>query len=156
MVVTMLKFELKWKMYHVITPIRVIAPSSTLTLTSHMQRLPSDILDRILILLPDFETLQVALLTSRAFYEVFQAHPQSIVRAVAYDQVGPALPQALRVVRCQSDKIEYDTHLERDVLSQMITPGETRELILNSDIVHALEDMFSLRCGFRFIFIGPY
>ncbi|KAJ6592151.1 hypothetical protein DFH09DRAFT_1306056 [Mycena vulgaris] len=42
-------------------------------------------------------------LVTQAFHRVYQTHPKasrsSITRAVAYKMVGPALPQALRVVR---------------------------------------------------------
>ncbi|KAF5343213.1 hypothetical protein D9758_013421 [Tetrapyrgos nigripes] len=67
----------------------------------NLNRLPldDDIIDRILQFSPSFPTLQSAILTSKAFYNVFKAHPRSLIRAVAYNIVGPALPQALRAVR---------------------------------------------------------
>ncbi|KAJ7135216.1 hypothetical protein C8R43DRAFT_621821 [Mycena crocata] len=48
---------------------------------------------------PTFGTLQAMVSGSKDFRRVFQSHPKSITRAVAYNIVGPALPQALRVIR---------------------------------------------------------
>jgi hypothetical protein len=105
--------------------------------------LPSDILDRVLSFISDFKTLQTVLITSRALYDVFQAHPHSIVRAVAHNVVGPALPQALRVIRCDGNTL--DVVLEDNVLSQAITPGEAQLLSQFSTTVNDLENIFSLR-----------
>jgi hypothetical protein len=108
-----------------------------------------DIVDRILTFLPDFLTLQNVLTASKALYAVFQAHPNSIVRAVAYNVVGSALPQALRLVRCQDGSGAYDT-LEEDVVSLNITSEEARKLAANTTVVHALEDLFSWRHSILF------
>ncbi|THV03001.1 hypothetical protein K435DRAFT_962671 [Dendrothele bispora CBS 962.96] len=64
--------------------------------------LDDDIIDRVLQFCPTFETLRSAILTSKSFYNVYQAHPRSLLRAVAYNVTGPTLPQALRVVRYRS------------------------------------------------------
>ncbi|KAJ7501050.1 hypothetical protein B0H11DRAFT_753797 [Mycena galericulata] len=61
--------------------------------------LDDDILDRILTFCSTFASLQASILVSKVFHRVFQSHPKSITCAVAYNVVGPALPQALRVVR---------------------------------------------------------
>jgi hypothetical protein len=112
--------------------------------------LDTDIVDRILTFLPDFLTLQNVLTASKALYAVFQAHPNSIVRAVAYSVVGSALPQALRLVRCQDVSGTYDTLLEEDVVSPNITSEEARKLAANATVVHALEDLFSWRHSISF------
>ncbi|KAJ3882539.1 hypothetical protein F5051DRAFT_424936 [Lentinula edodes] len=64
-------------------------------------RLPvsDDIIDRILLFSPTFSSLQATILTCKSFYHVFQTHPKSIVRAVASNITGPALPQALECIR---------------------------------------------------------
>ncbi|THV03004.1 hypothetical protein K435DRAFT_836065 [Dendrothele bispora CBS 962.96] len=64
--------------------------------------LPLDIIDHILQFCPTFLTLRSAILTSKSFYNVYQAHPHSLLLAVACNVIGPALPQALRVVRYRS------------------------------------------------------
>ncbi|KAG6910681.1 hypothetical protein DXG01_008725 [Tephrocybe rancida] len=61
--------------------------------------LPLDIIDRILCFLPDYSTLQATILSSKSFYRVFETHQNSILRAVSYNVTGPALPQAIRVLR---------------------------------------------------------
>ncbi|KAJ4482373.1 hypothetical protein J3R30DRAFT_3458685 [Lentinula aciculospora] len=58
-----------------------------------------DIIDRILLFLPTFSSLKATILTCKSFYQVYQTHPKSIVRAVAYNITGPALPQALECIR---------------------------------------------------------
>ncbi|KAJ4465835.1 hypothetical protein C8J55DRAFT_247141 [Lentinula edodes] len=68
---------------------------------SNDNRLPvsDDIIDRILLFSPTFSSLQATILTCKSFYHVFQTHPKSIVRAVASNITGPALPQALECIR---------------------------------------------------------
>ncbi|KAK7055609.1 hypothetical protein R3P38DRAFT_3304799 [Favolaschia claudopus] len=112
-----------------------------------------DILDRILTFCPTFQTLQSTMITSKTFYRVFQTHPKSITRAVAYNAVGPALPQALRVLRYPYD--EYNTPdadpaamaeaCEEDHLISVITAEEKQKLQENSRIVVKLENIYSLR-----------
>ncbi|KAK6996804.1 hypothetical protein R3P38DRAFT_3627815 [Favolaschia claudopus] len=112
-----------------------------------------DILDRILTFCPTFQTLQSTMITSKSFYRVFQTHPKSITRAVAYNAVGPALPQALRVLRYPYD--EYNTPdadpaamveaCEEDHLISVITAEEKQKLQENSRIVVKLENIYSLR-----------
>ncbi|KAI0359090.1 hypothetical protein OH77DRAFT_1420643 [Trametes cingulata] len=57
----------------------------------------SDIVHEILTSIPDFQTLSAAIRVSKAFYDVFQAHPKLITHAIARNVVGPALPQAARL-----------------------------------------------------------
>ncbi|GAW01124.1 hypothetical protein LENED_002703 [Lentinula edodes] len=68
---------------------------------SNDNRLPvsDDIIDRILLFSPTFSSLKATILTCKSFYHVFQTHPKSIVRAVASNITGPALPQALECIR---------------------------------------------------------
>ncbi|KAJ4472702.1 hypothetical protein C8R41DRAFT_870329 [Lentinula lateritia] len=68
---------------------------------SNDNRLPvsDDIIDRILLFSPTFASLQATILTCKSFYHVFQTHPKSIVRGVASNITGPALPQALECIR---------------------------------------------------------
>ncbi|TFK73658.1 hypothetical protein BDN72DRAFT_834535, partial [Pluteus cervinus] len=70
--------------------------------------LDDDILDRIFAFLSDFDTLRALILTSKAFHSIFQAHPNSIIRAISYNLVGPALPQAVRYMRHQAKKSSED------------------------------------------------
>ncbi|KAJ7914354.1 hypothetical protein B0H13DRAFT_2002868 [Mycena leptocephala] len=70
--------------------------------------LDDDIVDRIMTFCPTSGTLQSTILVCKAFHRVFQAHPKSITRGVAYNVVGPALLQALRVVRYPCDGYTSD------------------------------------------------
>ncbi|KAJ7176142.1 hypothetical protein C8R43DRAFT_975072 [Mycena crocata] len=67
-----------------------------------------DIVDRILTFCPTFTTLQSTILVSKDFYRVFQTHPKSITHAVAYNIVGPPLPQALRAIRYPYSHLQND------------------------------------------------
>ncbi|KAJ3866523.1 hypothetical protein EV359DRAFT_62230, partial [Lentinula novae-zelandiae] len=68
---------------------------------SNDNRLPvsDDIIDRILLFSPTFSSLKATILTCKSIYHVFQTHPKSIVRGVASNITGPALPQALECIR---------------------------------------------------------
>ncbi|KAJ6483155.1 hypothetical protein C8R45DRAFT_1000732 [Mycena sanguinolenta] len=111
--------------------------------------LDDDIVDRIMTFCPTFDTLRSTVLVSKAFYRIFQAHPKSITRAVSYNIVGPALPQALRVIR-------YPYHeytLDSDPLAvaaaypeeprPVVIPREEQVLLENSQVVAVLEDVYS-------------
>ncbi|KAF7341678.1 hypothetical protein MSAN_02066100 [Mycena sanguinolenta] len=67
--------------------------------SSTVSPLNDDIVGQIMAFCPTFNTLLATILVSKAFHRVFQTHPKSIIRAVSYNVVGPALPQALRVIR---------------------------------------------------------
>ncbi|KAK6966613.1 hypothetical protein R3P38DRAFT_906096 [Favolaschia claudopus] len=121
--------------------------------------LDDDVLDRIFTFCPTFTTLQSLILVSKAFYTVYQTHPRSITRAVAYNIVGPALPQALRAIRYPygDDEVEpgdREYHKEDpDTMAttcpeehepSVITAEEKMELQENARMVQSLEDVYSL------------
>ncbi|KAJ7792974.1 hypothetical protein B0H14DRAFT_2469633, partial [Mycena olivaceomarginata] len=100
---------------------------------------------------PTFATLQALMLVSKAFYSVYQTHP----KAVAYNIVGPALPQALRVLRYQydmpdgtaRDKEDPDTlakECPEEHSPSVITADEKKKLQEDSEVVEALEKIYSL------------
>ncbi|KAJ8081063.1 hypothetical protein PM082_017904 [Marasmius tenuissimus] len=106
--------------------------------------LDDDILNQILNHLPDFDSLKATILSTKSFYNVYNAHPNSIRRAVAKNVVGPALPEALRVVRHHDPDDEDAPEGDTDE-SAPITNGEISELVENARLFGALEDVFSLR-----------
>ncbi|KAF9262321.1 hypothetical protein L218DRAFT_867712 [Marasmius fiardii PR-910] len=123
-----------------------------------LTRLPldDDIVDRILIFSPDFVTLNNIILTAKAFYNVYICHPKSITRAVAYNVVGPALPQALRAIRCPvQDQENSNAEPPEDELGDAwdaetgeygpILPQEVTHLVKNAKAFKGLEENFSLR-----------
>ncbi|KAJ7161544.1 hypothetical protein C8R46DRAFT_350922 [Mycena filopes] len=126
--------------------------------------LDDDIVDRIMTFCPTFTALQSTILVSKAFYNVFQTHPKSITRAVAYNIVGPALPQALRLVRYDMPDDDEDAdlsdgiHLSKaadltpdevaekcpeDHAPSVITAAEKSLLQAHSRVVDELEDIYS-------------
>ncbi|KAJ3761514.1 hypothetical protein EV360DRAFT_80169 [Lentinula raphanica] len=115
---------------------------------------PDDIIYEILLSSPLFSSLKATLLTCKQFYRVFQSHPNSVVRAVAYNITGPALPQALECIRHPFVPVHSRPLLRLslsdpddlgDLLSAPIIPSETYQIVANSKIVKRLEDMFSFR-----------
>jgi hypothetical protein len=116
--------------------------------------LDDDIIDRILTFLPSFSALGAIILASKHFHTVFKTHPNSTLRAVAYNVTGPVLPQAMRVVRYSPKKFDSKQDslstppptpwAETDPISP-ITGEEAQTLAENAAIVAALEDIFSSR-----------
>lgn len=110
----------------------------------------ADIVACVLVSLPDYRCLESAILTSKSVYNVFQRHPHSIIRAVAYNLVGQALPQALRFVRCQNAEL-YCKPVEKllrddDIQTNPVfSGGDIRSLVEVSKSVQELENLFSLR-----------
>jgi hypothetical protein len=119
--------------------------------TSSRGRFPldDDAIYRILRCLSDHGSLQSSILACKSFHEVFQAHPKSILRAVARNITGSALPQALTLARSQlsPERVDRKTAIA-DVIKvdeTIITFDEVRLLEANADVVWELEDLFSLR-----------
>ncbi|KAL4074049.1 hypothetical protein J3A83DRAFT_4090407 [Scleroderma citrinum] len=112
--------------------------------------LNADIVDRILTSLTDFESLGSVLLASKSVYRVYCAHPVSIKRAIAHNVVGPALPQALRFIRCDRRKMRLIP--TRELLGE--DELEKNPCLTCDDIIYltkitkqaqGLEDIFSWR-----------
>lgn len=119
--------------------------------------LTSDIVDHVLTSLPDFASLFSAILVSRLFHRVFQAHPSSILTSVAETQIGSeVLPCALRLARF--DRARYltsrTTYVERFPSEREISPTKAPALVLharapamNDDVVRELEIHYSTVYG---------
>lgn len=116
-------------------------------------QISSDVLDHILTSISDFPTLLSFILVTKGVHTVFESRPNSIIRTVAEHQVGPALPQALRVVRLGDDANEQSVekkelrnlHQEKDVLTSGITRQEAWRLGQNSTVAYAFEALYSSR-----------
>ncbi|KAJ6458328.1 hypothetical protein C8R47DRAFT_1328257 [Mycena vitilis] len=61
--------------------------------------IPNDVLASILASAPDFDTLHAAVRVCNTWHRVFETHPKSVLLAVARNVAGPALAQAMCVVR---------------------------------------------------------
>ncbi|KAJ7721892.1 hypothetical protein B0H16DRAFT_1790148 [Mycena metata] len=102
---------------------------------------PNDILDGILQCMPTFQSLFAAIRVSKTLYAVFQTRPKSIMRAVAENMVGPALPDAVRVLRYSADSTTTGSQEELDQL----TNKEYRRFSTNAAVVKGLEVAFSFK-----------
>ncbi|KAJ7108129.1 hypothetical protein C8R44DRAFT_884898 [Mycena epipterygia] len=111
--------------------------------------LNNHIVDGILTFCPKFASLEATILVSKAFYRVFQTHPKSIAWAVAYNVVGPAFPQALRVVRfpypdtdgtlldltaCPEDRIASILNKDRTSKTSVLSMAESYRFMVYSKI----------------------
>ncbi|EGN98506.1 hypothetical protein SERLA73DRAFT_183555 [Serpula lacrymans var. lacrymans S7.3] len=110
----------------------------------------ADVADRILTYLPNFSSLLSAILSSRFVYSVYKARPNSISRAILYNQLGAALPPALRLVRCGTDNFRQSPVSElcrEDELANKpeITCDEAVKMSHHLKVVNELEDLFSWR-----------
>ncbi|KAJ7167848.1 hypothetical protein C8R46DRAFT_1094327 [Mycena filopes] len=106
-----------------------------------MTPLPNDILDQILQCTSAFKTLYAAVRVSKTWHRVFQTHPKSIVRSVAENVVGPALPDAVRVLRYSMDNSRKCGREEIDAF----TKEDCLRLSENAGVVKRLEVAFSLK-----------
>ncbi|KAG2126739.1 hypothetical protein BD769DRAFT_1461894 [Suillus cothurnatus] len=110
----------------------------------------ADLVECALRFLPDFQCLLSTILTSKTIYNVFQQHPRSVVRSVAYNLVGPALPQALRFVRCQNAQL-YSKPVgellgEDDIQKNpVLSNQDITSLVAISTSSRELESLFSWR-----------
>ncbi|KAJ7867353.1 hypothetical protein B0H14DRAFT_2731228 [Mycena olivaceomarginata] len=100
-----------------------------------------------------FGSLHSATLVCHTFHRVFSAHPKSITYAVAYNIVGPVLPQALWLLwypypnnkaGAAIDPIVLATNCpeEHDTAS-LITAKEKILLQVDFELVEALENLYS-------------
>ncbi|KIJ65671.1 hypothetical protein HYDPIDRAFT_39589 [Hydnomerulius pinastri MD-312] len=110
----------------------------------------ADIVYQILMAISDFASLAAIIATSKEIYSVYCAHHASIHRAIAYNLVGSALPQALRYVRCRRQGLTFrppNEMLEEDEVMEnpVLTCDEINDLTEVSASAKQLEDLFSWR-----------
>lgn len=78
---------------------------------------------------------------SKAFLAVFEAHPNSIIQAIAYKVTGPALPQAMRVVRYRPGDAQLDVGEDPTTHQSLETDVEIEvPLFQPPALVHRLEE----------------
>jgi len=118
--------------------------------------LSSDIIDYLLTSLPDSGTLLSTILVSKSFYDVFQAHPSSIITSVATNQIGPELlPCAIRLAHFNRDEYlasranyvqNFPPEREFSHNETQATTPHLAALIKNDSVVTELEVFFSTTC----------
>ncbi|KAJ7108132.1 hypothetical protein C8R44DRAFT_884900 [Mycena epipterygia] len=104
---------------------------------------------------PSFSSLQTNILVSRAFYRVFQMHPKLITWALASTTVGPALPQALRVILFPypaQGMLLDPAACPEDTIPTTITSLEQARLEKNSRVAARLENIYFVLHSHGFIF----
>lgn len=122
--------------------------------------LSSDIIDCVLISLPDLTTLLSTILVSKSFYEVFQAHPGSTLISVAATQIGPeVLPYATRLARFnRGDYLTsratyvqgFPSEKQFSHTEAPVVPSYVVALARNDSLARELELLFSTTCGLLF------
>ncbi|KAL4262706.1 F-box domain-containing protein [Pleurotus pulmonarius] len=119
-----------------------------------LNRLPldDDLVDRVFVFLPTFDALQAFLLTSKSIYQVYLRYPESIVRSVAYNVAGPALPQAMHLVeykikledaRNQDNETKSVDLPEESSTVKHISTKAAHQLARIAKVATELEDLFS-------------
>lgn len=118
--------------------------------------LSSDVIDYLLTSLSDSGTLLSTILVSKSFYEVFQAHPSSILTSVATNQISPELlPCAIRLAHFNRDEYlaSRADYVQNFPLEQKFSHNEAQAvtphlatLIKNDDVVTEMELFFSTMC----------
>lgn len=118
--------------------------------------LSPDVIDHLFTSLPDFATLLSAISISKSFYEVFQAHPSSILTSVATTQISPELlPCAIRLAHFNRDeyiasRADYVQNFPAErMFSHSEAPTVTPHLVAlikNDSTVTELELFFSVAC----------
>ncbi|GBE78054.1 hypothetical protein SCP_0109360 [Sparassis crispa] len=107
--------------------------------------LTHDALDRVLTFLSDFNTLSAAILIDKNIYHVFQARPKSILRAVAYNAVGPALPAALRLAKNEESPTEPPAEDQLTGTDVRFNRAEADRIVAGATVISGFEDLFSWR-----------
>ncbi|KAG7445706.1 uncharacterized protein BT62DRAFT_932863 [Guyanagaster necrorhizus] len=127
--------------------------------------LSDDVIEQIFHCLPSFASLQSTIRVCKDFHRIFNTHPKTTVRRVAYNIAGPALPQAMRLLRYRNENdtdlpSSEGSHADDEVSSDYgpvsnsaaettngppLTQSETKELTKIARVVSKLEDVFSFR-----------
>jgi hypothetical protein len=112
--------------------------------------LNDDLVDYILSLSTSLQDLISTVLTSKAFYNVYRLHPHSIIRSIACNIAGGAMPVALRCIRwTKKDGFKGGEDVERACLENngLVTDKELKKLQRIAKAVDDLERDFSRRYG---------
>ena len=129
------------------------SPNSNL---SSIEKLPIDVVDRLLLFLSDYHTLRSAVLAAFVFYDAFMNRPGSIRLAVCQNEVGPAWPQAMALIKsklCRDESHGSSKFLEAllkfdqgDILnSHSINDEEAQYFVRVSSTARRLEQHFANR-----------
>lgn len=121
-----------------------------------LEFLPLDVHDDILTYLPDQVSLRCAVLASRKLHEAYTLRTQHILSMVVANEVGPALPFALELVRARNSAITASYAMIVDGLNNSdlksvsywkgnISSKEARDITRMSGVARRLEALFSNR-----------
>lgn len=116
-----------------------------------MQNTPIEVRDRILMHIPDLSSLQSVVMASKRIYDVYKLRKRSIICAVERNEVGPALPYAIALIRTQRDKARMLEDVLRDLSDEnnayyWDADGSVAEALALrevSKVVRQLEDHYS-------------
>jgi hypothetical protein len=116
-----------------------------------------DVVHLILCFLPDLRTLNSAIQVSQRVYGIYKAYSRSILAAVAREEAGPALVQALRLAFAQRRRVA--SRVDHDALNAAVMVPEEDEvdaapadwlqaqiLSKNARAMRKLEIFYSRRC----------
>jgi len=117
--------------------------------------LPTDLIHALFLVLNGRKTLAAFLSTCRHLYEVFKAHPNSILRQVVCNEIGmdiQVLPYAWAalITRCHEDRLERAMSLDPEYRSQesltiSLTPWLFERLKETDERMHKMAKYYSIR-----------
>ena len=132
----------------------VNADFATKAVLSPLERLPFDIIDRLLFTLPTVDALQSAVLSSVCFHETHTVHPKETLTSVVFNELGPALYHARALHHASprdsegvgirvffADHIFYQPEY---YFTGNVSMKEARQLCYYHDVATRLEAYFSL------------
>jgi hypothetical protein len=122
--------------------------------------LPPDLIDLLLSLSPDLRSLDAFVQVCKRIHHVYQARFRSIRTAVIVNEVGDALPQAIRLARFQREyngdvlgkfeAKEFHLAVPDETELDMIVVDWKDAVILskNTEILKQFELFYSRRCAY--------
>ncbi|KAG9315864.1 hypothetical protein JVU11DRAFT_3513 [Chiua virens] len=120
-------------------------------MSNHGPFFPLDVdsTDCLLTTLHNFQSLWGFVVSCKFVYSVFRFRQNTILGAVAHNQFGPALPQAMDVVRrlggTHASALVYDHQDAHCSAEFVISPSQVRLLRDHAATIQALEDIYSWR-----------
>ena len=113
-----------------------------------LEQLPLDLLDRILSCMPDFSSLQSAVLSGKCFNEAFKSHQKTLIEGVMHNEHSDAIKFARSVYFVETDENVSGTNdclmQPQDNFDGPITGKEAMRLSRYEHTARRLETHFSV------------
>ena len=103
-----------------------------------------DVCDQILMSLPDYQTLQATVLSSKLFHVAYKSHRAAIIQTVMARDIGPVFCFSRARYHSMTTNTDNELLFAPQMLARVpMTPTEAAELIRNRETTSKFEDLFS-------------